>query len=127
MTRRVYPSDISRAQFEQIRQELESVRKQTKAREVDLYEVFCGLLYILKSGCQWRMLPSEYPKWRTVYAYFCKWHARPSASELSPLERVLKKMCWRGAYSPWEVRKDTFLPHRRAKREEYGYRPSQRL
>ncbi|WP_215216984.1 transposase [Candidatus Rhabdochlamydia sp. W815] len=25
--------------------------------------MFCGILYILKSGCQWRMLPIEYPKW----------------------------------------------------------------
>jgi len=52
---------------------LESVRKQTKLRTVDLYKVFCGVLYLLKSGCQWRMLPSEYPKWRTVHAYFAKW------------------------------------------------------
>jgi len=92
MTRRVYPSDISRAQFEQIRQALESVRKQPKPRGVDLYEVFCGLLYLLKSGCQWRMLPSEYPKWRTVYAYFCKWNARTSEGQPSVLERVLKNV-----------------------------------
>ena len=51
-----YPSDISRAQFEEIRSILESARKRTKPREVDLYEVFCGLLFVLKSGCQWRML-----------------------------------------------------------------------
>ncbi|MGZ5526554.1 MAG: hypothetical protein ACXWFF_16210, partial [Methylomonas sp.] len=46
--RKVYPSDI-REQFEQIRPLLESVRKQTKPRGVDLYEVFCGVLYLLKS------------------------------------------------------------------------------
>ncbi|WP_220017876.1 transposase [Candidatus Rhabdochlamydia oedothoracis] len=28
-----------------------------------IYDIFCGILYILKSGCQWRMLPIEYPKW----------------------------------------------------------------
>jgi hypothetical protein len=41
-----YPSDISREQFEQIRAVLESVRKKTKPRQVDLYDVFCGLLYV---------------------------------------------------------------------------------
>jgi transposase len=65
---------------------LESVRKQTKPRTVDLYEVFCGVLYLLKSGCQWRMLPSEYPKWRTVHAYFAKW-SEPGPDGFSVLER----------------------------------------
>jgi transposase len=48
-----YSSDISREQFEQIREVLESARKRTKPRTVDLYDVFCGLLYVLKSGCQY--------------------------------------------------------------------------
>jgi hypothetical protein len=54
--RKRYPSDISREAFEDIRSLLESVRKQTKPRMVDLYEVFFGVLYLLKSGCQWRMM-----------------------------------------------------------------------
>ena len=85
-----YPSDISKEAFEEIRPLLESVRKQTKPRTVDLYEVFCGVLYLLKSGCQWRMLPSEYPKWRTVHAYFAKW-SEPGPDGVSVLERALKK------------------------------------
>lgn len=48
-------------------------RKKTRPREVDLYEVFCGVTYVLKSGCQWRMLPREFPKWRTCYSYFQQW------------------------------------------------------
>ena len=50
--RKQYPSDISPEQFEQIRPLLESVRKRTKPRTVDLYEVFNAVLYLLKSGCQ---------------------------------------------------------------------------
>ncbi len=85
--RKSYPSDISREAFEEIRPLLESVRKQTKPRTVDLYEVFCGVLYLLKSGCQWRMLPSEFPKWRTVHAYFAKW-SEPGPDDVSILERA---------------------------------------
>ena len=88
--RKRYPSDISQEAFEKISPLLESVRKQTKPRTVDLYEVFCGVLYVLKSGCQWRMLPSEFPKWRTVYAYFAKW-SEPGPDGLSVLEQALKK------------------------------------
>ena len=56
-----YPSDISREQFVRILPVLESARRRTKPRTVDLYDVFCGVLYLLKSGCQWRMLPATSP------------------------------------------------------------------
>ena len=68
--RKQYPSDISREQFAQVRPFLESVRKRTKPRTVDLHEVFNAVLYLLKSGCQWRMIPEGFPKWYTVYSYF---------------------------------------------------------
>ena len=29
-----------------------------------------GILYVVKTGCQWRMLPSDFPPWKTVYGYF---------------------------------------------------------
>ena len=107
--RRVYPSDLSREQYEVIRELLEGARKKTKPRQVDLYEVFCAVLYVLKSGCQWRMLPSDFPKWSTVYAYFCQWNAKPSEEELSLLERALKKSGWRGPRQPWTHREDHIL------------------
>ena len=68
-----YPSDISREQFARILPTLESARRRTKPRTVDLYDVFCGVLYLLKSGCQWRMLPVDFPNWRTCYKYFRQW------------------------------------------------------
>lgn len=91
-----YPSDISREQFELIKPILESARKKTKPRTVDLYDVFCGLLYILKGGCQWRQLPKEYPKWRTVHEYFLIWSRKPSPEQASVLELALKKSGWSG-------------------------------
>ena len=91
-----YPSDISREQFEKILPILESARKKTKPRKVDLYYVFCGLLYLLKTGCQWRMLPKEYPKWRTIHEYFLIWSEKKNSRAESILEKVLKKIGWRG-------------------------------
>ena len=88
-----YPSDISREQFARILPTLESARRGTKPRTVDLYDVFCGVLYLLKSGCQWRMLPADFPNWRTCYQYFRQWSERPGPGpgQDSILERVLKK------------------------------------
>lgn len=89
MRQKKYPSDLSREQFEQILPLLESARKRTKPRTVELYEVFCAVLYLLKSGCQWRMLPEEFPKWRTVNSYFAQWNELDQ-SGICVLERTLK-------------------------------------
>ena len=107
--RQVYPSDISREQFEKIRALLENHKKRTKPREVDLYEVFCGVLYVLKSGCQWRMLPSDFPKWRTVYEYHSQWRERTTANSPSLLEQGLKKIGWRNSYQTWTESRNQFL------------------
>ena len=87
-----YESDISREQFEIIRKDLEGARKATRRRKVDIYAVFCGVLYILKTGCQWRMLPINFPNWKLVYYYFTVWKGMREGEEESILERVLKKI-----------------------------------
>ncbi|QTD43911.1 IS5 family transposase [Ottowia testudinis] len=84
-----YDSDISREKFAEILPLLQSVRRRTKPVTVDLYEVFCAILYLLRTGCQWRMLPREFPKWVTVHSYYAKWSA-PDEQGVSALERALK-------------------------------------
>jgi transposase len=101
--RKKYPSDVSREQFEKIKPLLESARKRTKPRKVDLYDIYCAVLYVLKSGCQWRMLPSDFPKWRNVYGHFQMW-SEHDKSHSSILEQALKKNGWRGAKLPWTQR-----------------------
>ena len=88
--RKPYPSDISPEQFAQLCPLLELVRKRTKPPTVDSYEVFNVLLYLLKSGCQWRMLPEGFPKWNTVYSYFAKWKELDQDG-ISALERAMKQ------------------------------------
>src|SRR5437764_12741164 len=89
--RKKSPSDITRKQFQKIRLLLEKARKKTKPRTLDLYDVFCGVLYVLKSGCQWRMLLSDFPKWRSVHSYFEIWSEEVEGKE-SILDQALKKM-----------------------------------
>ena len=107
--RKKYPSDITREQFEIIRPILEGARKKTAPRKVDLYDAFCGVLYVLKTGCQWRALPHEYPKWRTVHSYFEIWTEETyikRKKQPTILDEVLKKISWRGSYQQWADRKD---------------------
>ena len=91
VVRKVYPSDISREQFEAIRKMLESARKKTNPRRVDLYEIFCAILYLLREGCRWRALPSDFPPVSTVRYYFDHWSAPGANAEPSLLEQALKK------------------------------------
>jgi len=71
--RQPYDSDVSREQFSQISHDLESAKKVTRPREVDLYEVFCAILYLLKNACTWRNIPHDFPSWRTVRYYYEVW------------------------------------------------------
>ena len=120
MKRENYASDLSREKFEEIVPLLLSVRKRTKPTTVDLYEVFCAVLYLLRTGCQWRFLPSEFPPWQTVYAYFAKW-SQPDQHGVSVLEQVLKKSGWRGPYETGTQRQADAVDRRRAEREEHQY------
>lgn len=117
--RKSYPSDISREQFEHIRPLLESARKKTSPRKVDLYEVFCAVLYLLRTGCQWRALPSDFPKWRTVHSYWMIWSESHERGSL--LEQALKKSGWRGPRETGAQRMQRILDRGRAEREEHGY------
>ena len=113
-----YPSDMSREQFEQIQALLESVRKRTKPRSMDLYEIWCAVLYLLKTGCQWRLLPSDFPRWQTVYRYFKQW-SEPDQDGVSILERALKKSGWRGPYKTGAQLGDELFDRRRTERQEH--------
>jgi transposase len=126
MERKVYPSDITRDQFEVIRPMLEGARHKTAPRKVDLYDVFCAILYLLKSSCTWRALPGDFPGWNIVRYYFDHWTAA-TADGFSLLEQALKKSGQARACQEWARRQDEFLHRGRAKREEHGYGAAQRL
>jgi len=85
--RKAYASDITREQFSIIEPILLSARKRTRPRILDLYEIFCAVLYVLKTGCQWR----------SVYFYFQIWNERVFGLP-SVLEKALKKCGLRYSY-----------------------------
>lgn len=64
-----YPSNLSDSQWNAILAILDHKRK----RKYSLREIFDAIFYLLKTGCQWRMLPHDFPSWKLVYYYFTKW------------------------------------------------------
>ncbi len=89
--RAVYPSDISREQFEVIRHYLEAARKVTHPRRIDLYDIFCAVLYVLREGCRWRALPHDYPKWQNCYKHYNIWATKDSDGK-SIIDQILEDL-----------------------------------
>ena len=70
MGRKPYPSDVTDGQWKWIAPLIPPPKPGGRPREVDLREVVNGILYVVRTGCAWRQLPHDFPKWITVYYYY---------------------------------------------------------
>src|SRR5262245_14529844 len=70
-----YPSDLTDAQFARLAPLLPKAKPGGRPRTVNLHDVVDAILYVNRTGCQWRQLPRDYPPWSTAYDYFRKWRA----------------------------------------------------
>lgn len=73
--RNPYPSDLTDKQWQIIQPLIPKAKQGGRERTTDMREVLNAVFYVLKSGCDWRMLPHDFPKWQTVYDYFSDWKA----------------------------------------------------
>ncbi len=68
----MYLTDLTDAQKEYIKG---TILMDNWRSKYDFFLILDAIIYIDVSGCQWRLLPEEYPKWQTVYYYFRRWGA----------------------------------------------------
>jgi putative transposase len=73
MNRKPYPSDLTDAQWEELAPLLPPAKPGGHPRTVEMREVINGILYVLRSGCTWRMMPHDLPPWSTAWGYFRRW------------------------------------------------------
>lgn len=74
MQKQIYPSDLTDNQWEHIKDLFPvHVGRRGRPRLLDLRCVVNAVFYVLRTGCQWRYLPIEYPCWQSVYYYFRLW------------------------------------------------------
>ena len=55
-----------------------------RPRTHSLREILNAVFYVLRSGCQWRLLPHDFPRWPTVYHYFRQWRIGRHLGEDQP-------------------------------------------
>ena len=72
--RQSYPTDLSEEQWRRIKPFIDE-KTHGKGRPAihDKKEIVNAIFYILQSGCAWRLLPHDFPCWRTVYNHFRDW------------------------------------------------------
>jgi putative transposase len=68
-----YPSDITDSQWTLIEPHLPPEPGGGRPRKTDVRDVVDAVLYILRTGCQWRYLPIDFPPKSTVWRYFDQW------------------------------------------------------
>ena len=67
-----YPSDLTDAQWPLIEPHI-PVYPGGRPRKTDMRDVVNAIFYVLRSGCQWRLLPKDFPPKSTVWKYFDQW------------------------------------------------------
>ena len=65
-----YASDLTDAEWAVLAPLMPPPRRGGRPRTTDMREVMNALLYLLRTGCQWRLLPKDFPPHPTVYGYF---------------------------------------------------------
>lgn len=75
---KIYQSDLTDNQWQVIKEIVDDERK----RRHKMRDIVNAILYVTKSGCQWRMLPKDFAPWQTVYYYFRQWKHNGLLEEL---------------------------------------------
>lgn len=73
LRRHAYPSDLTDAQWSAIAPMIPDAAPGGRPRRADKREIVEAILYGLRAGCAWRLLPHDFPPWQTVYYYLRRW------------------------------------------------------
>jgi putative transposase len=85
-TRQAYESDLTDYEWQQLERDVQQSPGPGRKRTVDIREILNAILYLNRTGCQWRMLPHDLPYWQHVAYYFYTW------VEDGTLERINERL-----------------------------------
>jgi len=67
-----YPTDLKYTEWRLLMDYFPTYRL-GRPRKWEMWQIINAILYVVRTGCQWRMLPTNLPPWQTVYGYFWRW------------------------------------------------------
>jgi putative transposase len=67
-----YPTDLKYTEW-QLMADYFPAHHLGRPRKWEMWQILNAILYVVRTGCQWRMLPTNLPPWQTVYGYFRRW------------------------------------------------------
>ncbi len=73
MKEKTYPSDLNDAEWQILKPLIPKAKPGGRPRTTNMRAILNAIFYVLRSGCAWRMLPHDFPPWKTVYHYFRQW------------------------------------------------------
>ena len=98
MSRARYPTDLTDAEWRVVAPHLPQASACGRPRVHSYREILDAILYLLRSGCAWRLLPRAFPPWRTVFHYFRAWRRDGTWEHLNAaLRRQLRTRLGRDA------------------------------
>lgn len=76
MEKRSYPSDLSNQEGQTLEPLFRDPPRRGRKRKWPIRIVLNAIFYTIKTGCQWRYLPTDFPPWQTVFYHFRQWRRR---------------------------------------------------
>src|SRR3954454_6582483 len=73
MIRKPYSTDLTHAQWARIATLIPPAKPGGRRRSVNVREIVNAIVYFVRTGCQWRNLPHDFPPWGTVHYYYRRW------------------------------------------------------
>ena len=86
-----YQSDLQAREWEQVKHHFEPRDRRGSGHKQSKKDIVDGIVYVARTGCQWRQLPNDCPPWKTVYDHFRTWNLRGvwerAVAEITALQR----------------------------------------
>lgn len=96
MSYQLYPSDLTDREWQVIKRHIPRARAGGRPQSINPRQIVNAVFYVARGGISWRMLPREYPNWKTVYHYFREWRGRGVWQRLhDKLRRLCRKLAGR--------------------------------
>lgn len=97
---RGYSTDLTDTAWEQIERFIPGAKRGGRPRSTNVRHVVNAIMYQIRTGCQWRMLPSEFQPWQTVYRYFAYWQKKGVVRRIHRDVYELARICHMRETSP---------------------------